>query len=52
MVTHPPIGAKIHPGRPMFSSVPVLSDVVAGKTFEVLLLSYILLWLGTVFTGL
>jgi hypothetical protein len=33
-------------------TVPVLSDVVAGKTFEVLLLSYILLWLGTVFTGL
>lgn len=33
-------------------TVPVLSPIVAGHTFEVLLLAYILLWLGTVFSGL
>ncbi len=32
--------------------VPVLSDIVAGHTFEVLLLAYILMWLGTTFDGL
>jgi hypothetical protein len=32
--------------------IPVLSPIVAGNTFEVLLLAYILLWLGTVLTGL
>lgn len=33
-------------------SVPVLSDLIAGRSFEALLLAYILLWLGTVVTGL
>ena len=33
-------------------TVPVLSDIVAGRTFEVLLLAYIILWLSTVFAGL
>jgi hypothetical protein len=33
-------------------TVPVLSDIVAGRTFEVLLIAYVILWLGTVFTGL
>lgn len=32
--------------------VPVLSPIVAGHTFEVLLVAYVILWLGTVFTGL
>jgi hypothetical protein len=32
--------------------VPVLSPIVAGHTFEVLLVAYVLLWLGTVFSGL
>ena len=32
--------------------VPVLSPIVAGHTFEVLLIAYVILWLGTVFTGL
>jgi hypothetical protein len=32
--------------------VPVISPVVAGHTFEVLLIAYVLLWLGTVVTGL
>ncbi len=31
--------------------VPVLSPIVSGNTFEVLLLAYILLWVGTVFSG-
>ena len=33
-------------------TVPVLSPIVAGHTFEVLLVAYVILWLGTVFTGL
>lgn len=33
-------------------AVPVLTPIVSGHTFEVLLLAYILLWLGTVFSGL
>ena len=33
-------------------TVPVLSPIVAGHTFEVLLLAYVILWLGTVFSGL
>ena len=33
-------------------AVPVLSPIVAGHTFEVLLVAYVILWLGTVFTGL
>jgi hypothetical protein len=33
-------------------NVPVLSDLIAGRTFEALLIAYILLWLGTVVTGL
>ena len=33
-------------------SVPVLSDVIAGRNFEFLLGAYILLWLGTVFKGI
>jgi len=33
-------------------NVPVLSDLIAGRSFEALLLAYILLWLGTVVTGL
>jgi hypothetical protein len=32
--------------------VPVLSSIVAGHTFEVLLVAYVILWLGTVFSGL
>ena len=32
--------------------IPVISPIVAGNTFEVLLLAYILLWLGTVVSGL
>ena len=33
-------------------TVPVLSPIVAGHTFEVLLVAYVILWLGTVFSGL
>jgi hypothetical protein len=33
-------------------TVPVMSPLVAGHTFEVLLIAYVILWLGTVFTGL
>lgn len=33
-------------------TIPVLSDIVAGRTFEVLLVAYVILWLGTVFSGL
>ena len=33
-------------------TVPVLSPIVGGHTFEVLLVAYVILWLGTVFTGL
>ena len=32
-------------------SIPVASDLVAGRTFETLLLAYIILWLGTIFRG-
>ena len=32
--------------------VPVISPIVTGHTFEVLLLAYVLLWLGTVVSGL
>jgi hypothetical protein len=32
--------------------VPGVSPAIAGHTFEVLLLAYVLLWLGTVVTGL
>ncbi len=32
--------------------IPVVSPAVAGHTFEVLLLAYVLLWLGTVVSGL
>jgi hypothetical protein len=32
--------------------VPVISPIVAGHTFEVLLIAYVLLWLGTVVSGL
>lgn len=33
-------------------SVPVISPIIAGHSFEALLLAYVLLWVGTVFTGL
>jgi hypothetical protein len=33
-------------------AVPVISPIVAGHTFEVLLIAYVLLWLGTVVSGL
>jgi E3 ubiquitin-protein ligase DOA10 len=33
-------------------TIPVLSDIAAGRTFEVLLVAYVILWLGTVFSGL
>ena len=33
-------------------SVPYVSDVIAGRSFEFLLGAYILLWLGTVFKGI
>jgi hypothetical protein len=33
-------------------AVPVLSPIVSGNTFEVLLIAYVLLWLGTVISGL
>jgi hypothetical protein len=32
--------------------VPVISPFVAAHTFEVLLIAYVLLWLGTVVSGL
>jgi hypothetical protein len=32
--------------------IPAVSPAIAGHTFEVLLLAYVLLWLGTVVTGL
>ena len=32
--------------------VPVISPFVAGYTLEVLLIAYVLLWLGTVVSGL
>jgi hypothetical protein len=32
-------------------NVPVASDLVAGRTFETLLLAYVLLWLGTILRG-
>jgi hypothetical protein len=33
-------------------AVPVLSPIIAGHSFEALLIAYVLLWLGTVVTGL
>ena len=33
-------------------TVPVISPIVAGHTFEVLLVAYVLLWLGTIVSGL
>jgi hypothetical protein len=33
-------------------SIPVISPILAGHGFEALLIAYVLLWLGTVFTGL
>jgi hypothetical protein len=33
-------------------AIPVLSPIVAGHTFEVLLIAYVLLWLGTIVSGL
>lgn len=33
-------------------AVPVLSPIVSGNTFEVLLIAYVLLWLGTIVSGL
>ncbi|MFV0366925.1 MAG: hypothetical protein ACK5KM_00550 [Hyphomicrobiaceae bacterium] len=33
-------------------SIPVLSPIINGNLFEVLLVSFILLWAGTVFKGL
>ena len=33
-------------------TVPVLSDIIAGKNFEVLLVAYVLLFLGVVIRGL
>jgi hypothetical protein len=32
-------------------NVPVASDLVAGRTFETLLIAYVLLWLGTLLRG-
>ena len=32
--------------------IPVLTDIAAGKSFEFMLLAFILLWLGTVFRRL
>lgn len=32
--------------------IPVISQNLAGRTFEVLLAAYVLLWLGTVVAGL
>ncbi len=33
-------------------SVPVISPIIAGHSFEALLIAYLLLWIGTVFTTL
>jgi hypothetical protein len=33
-------------------SVPIISDLIVGRSFEFLLAAYILLWLGTVFRGI
>ncbi|NJM34074.1 MAG: hypothetical protein HC850_04420 [Rhodomicrobium sp.] len=33
-------------------AIPVISPIVAGHGFETLLIAYILLWLGTVVSGL
>jgi len=33
-------------------SIPVLSPIISGNLFEVLLISFVLLWAGTVFKGL
>jgi hypothetical protein len=33
-------------------SVPVVSPIVAGHTFETLLIAYVLLWLGTIVSGM
>ena len=33
-------------------TVPVLSDIIAGKNFEVLLVAYVLLFLGVVVRGI
>lgn len=33
-------------------SVPVVSELIAGRSFEFLLGAYVLLWLGTVFRGI
>jgi hypothetical protein len=33
-------------------AVPVISPIIAGHSFEALLIAYLLLWIGTVFTGL
>jgi hypothetical protein len=33
-------------------SIPVISPIIAGHSFEALLIAYILLWLGTVVSGL
>jgi hypothetical protein len=32
--------------------VPVISPIVTGHTFETLLIAYVLLWLGTIVSGL
>jgi hypothetical protein len=32
--------------------IPVVSQNFSGRTFEVLLIAYVLLWLGTVVNGL
>jgi hypothetical protein len=32
--------------------IPVVSENFSGRTFEVLLVAYVLLWLGTVVSGL
>jgi hypothetical protein len=32
--------------------IPVLSPIVTGNTFEALLIAYVLLWLGTIVSGL
>ena len=33
-------------------SVPVVSELIAGRHFEFLIAAYVLLWLGTVFRGI
>jgi hypothetical protein len=33
-------------------TVPVISPIVTGNTFEALLIAYVLLWLGTIVSGL